>query len=547
MSDLPGGASIPVKFKPGQPLTANDLNEVQRALMLLLLTHTHTGNDQDSPQGALIESEAIAPNAVKGPHISPNAVAKGDIHNGAVGASEIQEKCIDSNHLVDGAVTTAQIEAKAVTLEKLADEVLALLNTPREGATTYAYAAYLDGLIVYPTDTGTWYDWLISETAPVRLHDLPVRRLRDDGGWQPIRSIMPPEQIRPIIPNLDLTTRAEMATSLATILKQNEAVVREVLGDRVAEVRAEGSGWSLTTAAGEKQILADGEVREMLGRLSEAGADLSRAAQPLRTNTLDLSTAFERLAPAPTARQPAERLPIMQPIDRLPIDRLPIERVPLEPLQPIRRLPIDPSLFLDPNPSDDVQERTRTAMLVDPAAINWPVAQEGATLFQPGVGGNAVFSESGQAITFRPDQKPSKEELLAAGRMLYNFGIEADQINPDELLKNPKIYDFLNNPQLLGVGYWTGASRNIRSVTRERRGEQRFVRVRFTVPYSDSSYVVSITPDYQAQAGADGYLPISAHVLRRRAEYVDLLFLRGSTQVNNLAFSIAIHGELVQT
>ena len=163
-----------------------------------------------------------------------------------------------------------------------------------------------------------------------------------------------------------------------------------------------------------------------------------------------------------------------------------------------------------------------------------------------GFGGNGLFDLGFRKSAFRPDQKPSKEELLAAGRMLYNFGIEAEQINPDELLKNPKIYDFLNNPQLLGVGYWTGASRNIRSVTRERRGEQRFVRVRFTVPYSDSSYVVSVTPDYQAQAGADGYQPISAHVLRRRAEYVDLLFLRSSTQVNNLAFSIAIHGELVQ-
>lgn len=544
MSDLPGGAAIPVKFKPGQPLTANDLNEVQRALMLLLLTHNHTGNDQTAPQGELIGPQAIEPNAVKGPHIGPNAVTKGDIHNGAVGASEIQEKCIAANHLVDGAVGTAQIQPQAVTLAKLADEVLALLNTPREGATTYAYCAYLDGLVVYPTDTGHWFDWLINESAPVRLHDLPVRRLRDDGGWQPIRSIMPPEQIRPILPTLDLTTRAEMATSLATILKQNEAVVSDLLGDRIAEVRAEGGQWSLTMAAGEKRTMGDSEVREMLGRLDEAGADLSRATQPLRTSALNLSTAFERLATA----TPIERQPIMQPIERQPIMQ-PIRAIPGSEMiwNPVGRLPIDPSLFLDPNPSDDVQERTRTAMLVDPAAINWPVAQEGTTLFQPGVGGNAVFSESGQAITFQPDREPSKEELVVVGQMLYNFGIESEQISPGELLQNPKVYDFLNNPQLLATGYWTGASRNIRSVTRVRQKGQQVVRIRFTIPYSDSSYVVSVTPDYQDQVGSDGFQPISAHVLRRKADYVDLLFLRGNTQLNKLAFSIAIHGELVQT
>lgn len=154
MSDLPSGAKIPVLFKPGQPLTANDLNEMQKALLLLLYTHDHTGNEQSAPQGVPIGSEAIAPNAVKGQHISVNAVAKGDIHNGAVGASEIAEKCIASNHLVDGAVGTAQIKEKAVTIAKLDDEVIALLKVPREGATTYVYAAYLDGAIAYPTHGG---------------------------------------------------------------------------------------------------------------------------------------------------------------------------------------------------------------------------------------------------------------------------------------------------------------------------------------------------------------------------------------------------------
>ncbi|MFZ5816341.1 MAG: hypothetical protein ACOY93_13760 [Bacillota bacterium] len=543
MSDLPGGARIPVTFKPGQPLTAEELNAMQKELLLLLLTHDHTGNDQASPRGVPIDWQGLAPNAVRGQHISPNAVAKGDIHNGAVGASEIQEKCIGSNHLVDEAVGTPQIKEKAVTLAKLADEVLALLNAPREGATTYGYCTWLDGLIAYPTPDRPWFDWLLDEAAPVRVHDLPIRRLRDDGGWQPIRSILPPDAVRPIIPNLDLATRAEMAVSLAGFFKQNEPVVREVLGGAVAEVRSEGSHWGVTLASGERLSLADAEMKELLGRLGAAGADLTRLNNPLRTESFNLIGAFERAAPIRTAPIYAE------PIRTAPIRRQPIRTAPiiLEPIgtTPIHRLPFDPSLFLNPHPSDDLQERHRIGMLVDPASIGWKGAREGTALYQPGVGGNAVFSDSGQPVTFSPHKNPSKEELLVLSRILYHFGIENDErLHPDYLLKIPKIYDFLNNPHLLAAGYWTGGSRNIRSVIRMRHRGREFVRVRFATPYTDTSYTVSITPDYLFEE-EEAQPPLIPQVLHRRAEYVDLLFFRGSDLVNKLSFSIAIHGELV--
>lgn len=536
MTDLPGGASIPVTFLPGQPLTANELNKLQKELMLLLLTHTHTGNDQPTPQGALIGPDAIQPNAVKGPHIGPNAVTKGDIHNGAVGASEIQEKCVASNHLVDGAVGTAQIKDKSVTMAKLADEVLALLNTPREGATTFAYCAYMEGKVAYPIKDVPWFNWILEEEAPIRLHDLPIRRQRDDGGWQPIRSIVPPDQIKQTQPPLDLTTRAEMATSLASLFKQNETVVRDLLGGAVAEVKSEGSQWNLSMATGEKLAMADADVQELLGRLDTAGADLSRAKEPMRTNTFSLTSALEQLSKETIRMEPTQ--PILKAAGKSPTEII---------WDPSKRPVIDPEVFLDPTPSDDLEERARTAMLVDPKTIDWDVAHEGTTLFQPAAGGNAVFNESGQAITFKPEENPSKEELVVIERMLYHYDfIDQEQgITPDQVLNSPKIYDFLNHPHFLATGYWTGASRNIRAILRMNENGHRFVRVRFATPYTDSSYVVSVTPDFTGSS--HGYMPISAHVLRRKADYVDLLFLQGTVPLEKPNFSIAIHGELVQS
>lgn len=559
MSDLPGGAKIPVPFKAGQPLTATELNEMQKALMLLLLTHDHSGNEQDAPQGVNVGSNAIANNAIKGQHISVNAVAKGDIHNGAVGASEIAEKSVASNHLVDGAIGTPQIQEKAVTMAKLADEVVALLNTPREGATTYAYAAYLDGVIAYP-GTATWFDWLVEPEMPVRFHDLPIRRLRDDGGWQPIRTILPPEQIRNIIPNVDMTTRAEMAGSLASIFKQNESLVRDLVGNPITEVKTEGSQWTVTLGDGQMRILADTEMKELLGRLGSAGADLSRMSNPLRTSsTMNMLSAFERLASDASSLKMMAAQPGMDSLTGQPM----AVRAPSQPYQPIYqpppamvkagsinmanfRVPIDPALFLDPNPSDDLKERGRVALLIDPQTVDWQIPQEGATFFQPGVGGNAAFTDNGQAITFDRNRRPSKEEMVVVDRILHHFAIEDDdRINPEILLALPKFIDFLNNPQLLAAGYWTGAARNIRGVVRTRYQNRDIVRVRFATPYTNASYVVSVTPDFKVND--ESFIPISAHVLRRRADYVDLLFLRGDVPYSKLSFSIAIHGELVQS
>jgi|GEM_PF-5174844 len=547
MPVLPGGAKIPVNFKPGQPLTANDLNALQEALMYLLLTHDHTGNEQVAPQGVVIGSEAIAPNAVKGPHISPNAVNKGDIHNGAVGASEIAEKCIGTNHIVDDAITTKQIKDSTVTLAKLADEVLTLLNTPREGATTYGYCAYLEGWKVYPTVEGNWWDWLLDAKAPVRVHDLPIRRLRDDGGWQPVRSILPPDQVRPILPNVDMTTRAEMAGSLAGLFKSNEATVQQVLGGSVHEVRAEGNQWLLSLSSGQQLSLADEQLQDLVARLGTAGADLSRMEEPLRTaRSLTLNSALGGTSFAARAYR-------LAPINHLPVEsvRAPINTAPVSgsgyTYNPNIRLNIDPSVFLNPTPSDDLTERSRTAMLIDPSAIGWEVAQEGATFFQPGIGGNAVFTETNQPIQFKPGEKPSREEVQVIQQMLYHFGLEDDErfANVDYLLSIPKVYDLFNNPQLFAVGYWTGANRNLRSVTRMQQNEVPFVRIRFARAYTDSSYVVNVTPDFLPQSlGAD---PIIAQVYRRRADYMDLVFLQDGVPINRLSFSFTIHGELVQS
>jgi hypothetical protein len=497
MSDpLPGGAQIPVEFTAGQPLTETELNTLQQELLQLILTHTHGGNELASPQGPKLGSEAIKDDNILGRHIASNAITRGHIAAGEVGSSEIGEHQVADHHLADNAVVTRTIAKSNVTLEKLADEVLALLNAPKEGATTYGYFAWLDGQVAYP-NLEPWYGWLTDPAVPVRAHDLPILRMRDDGGWQPIEVIMPPGDLKGnIIGNV----------SQPVVTAATEAPV---------------------TMAAEETL----KMTEMDTQALASEAPALREYKALAT-----SLPISEIINVPIA-----------PIGSLV--PLPIHQIISQPIRIIRDprftipIHIDTPAGVNVQPTEDLTERNRVAMEVNPEQIGWDVGVQGNTVFHPGAGSNRIFNDANEQIEFRPDRQPSNTEMLTIDRMLYNYDIPQ---SAEEILRvdKGKIYDFLNNPHQLPSGYWTGATQNVRSVVRMLQNDREFVRIKFNVAYNSANYAVLVTPEFDRKHGL-GFFPA---VLQRAKDYVDISFMTTQNQmVNKVNFNLAIHGELAES
>lgn len=563
MSDsLPGGAKAPVTFVAGQPLTENDLNTLQRELLRLILTHSHGGNDLAVPQGEQITRDGIAKGAVHGSHIAGNVITRGHISHGAIGGSEIAQQQVGQEHLTDSAVVTRAIEKGNVTLEKLSEEVQALLKAPREGATTYGYAVWLDGRIGFP-GTAQWFDWLVKPTSPVRVHDLPILRMRDDGGWQPIDVILPPEKLRPHIGTIVLSepgtvtdeigTRTQMADSFAGFFKAQGATAAAAVGDRVTDVQADGSTWVLKLDGGQSRTVTDTQLHAALTEIGARGIALSGISSPMAalkrfSGTSGTMRTLKGAAAGPLAATTVPGTRVVSPVNAevpAPISIIanPIKRVINDPRFRVP-IQIDTPASLNIVPTDDLIERNRVAMEVNPQEIGWDVGMQGSAIFHPGIGSNLVFDDGKVPVTFQPDRQPSDRELQMIDRILYNFDIT--DITPDMLLGvgKTKIYDFLNNPHLLPAGYWTGATRNVRSVTRMRGGMGAVVRVSFSVPYISADYVVHVTPEQRGTAVV-GLIPL---VMARTTAFVDIAFVTTQNVLNNqVNFNFIIHGELGQS
>jgi hypothetical protein len=460
MSDaLPAGAKIPCTFEEGQPLTAEELNRLQSELLGLILSHTHAGNGAAPPQGVQLGSDAIAAGAIKSEHIRTDSISRGHIRAGAVGASELGEKQVGANHLNADAVTTPAIRNGNVTLDKLSDDIKALLNAPRQGATTYCYCTYLPGTVAFPVDTNKkWSDWLTVKDEPIRLHDIPVTRLREDGGIQPIITVMPAADFKLDLPIFRSTIEPMTSFAANTFGK------------------------------------LEGETA------SEPAAKAAKAAK-----------AASVPAPAPKAMSFATNTAL----------------------------------------SDNLTERSRITMEIDAdiAGISSGNAVKKSIVLNPGTGGNAPFSDKNEPIVFANGIEPSAEMKKSFDQILYNYGIDL-QVGVDPFQAGlDKLIDFVNNPHLLPVGYWTGAARNIDSVIRmkdDKTAGKKWIRIKFAVPYaSESGYVVSVMPETK---DADPKLLIPM-VLHRSTDYVDIAFQTLDSTlkfdyVDTANFNVVIQGEL---
>lgn len=196
----------------------------------------------------------------------------------------------------------------------------------------------------------------------------------------------------------------------------------------------------------------------------------------------------------------------------------------------------------------ELADRTHLRMTAEPAQIGWGINLVGDAVFYPGVPGNSAFTGNHQPVVVNPGDSLTTTHGAMVKRWLHHLGIPENKVvglNPVP----PHLITALNNPALLPVGYWSGRSHNVRSVTRMKEETavlgfiRYFVRVRFVRPYKDASYTVTATTDAQSSNS-----PVTAMVLRRSPEFVDLMFAYpsgpGATVIDKPSFSLAILGEL---
>ena len=101
-----------IRRNPGDLITAEDWNKMQRDIRDAIQTHKHTGTSTDD--GVKIPTDGIEDNAVTSAKIADRAVTKEKL------ADEVKEAIKEAGAIPDGAITTPKLADRAVTKEKLA-------------------------------------------------------------------------------------------------------------------------------------------------------------------------------------------------------------------------------------------------------------------------------------------------------------------------------------------------------------------------------------------------------------------------------------------
>ncbi len=541
---MPDPIDIPSQFGAGVPLSATQLNALQREILRQLYTHTHQGDHN----GPALETDAYQNLSVTAPKLADRAVEARALADGAVTARAVADGAIEASALAKGAVKTKHIADGAVTEAKLSAAVQLLLRRTGDSASSASQIIWRDPVVVFdpppngPTRPPGWtiigaisdpvlVDWqplvigLNPDGTPIRLNP----RIRDIGGVITLEAFEVFDENRPLILTNPLLARAIDEAVLDTSF--------EIEISRAFEVEG------LTGGA----IAGDMVTRELDGLVGAGDLQLRTREMGAGLAMRSVSAPLEMSMPVPPPS--AAVLPQAKPI-----------KVSLT--------------------KSGQQVATRMTSISSIDIDGKPVAKgaDGSFTVSAGFVGKESFIEDGMPLEFRSiGNRSGRIRAAKAGReILYNLGIDKEYIaslkdapgaaqlanirkamDGDDtfyLPTNPMwggqswLPDILNRPDLFGTGYAISGGRNILDVTRRTTwgdAPTNYVRIRFITPYRNSAYSVSVTPRMKS-----GFQMISAHIRAKTPDSCDIQFrgLQGNggvVDVNNLSFDLAVFGQLV--
>lgn len=576
---MPGPVTIPNPFAPGVPLSAQQLNALQEAILQRLQDHGHTGGEN----GPALATVAYSDKSVTEPKIADGAVSLRTLAAGAVSGSALAAGAVGPDALADGAVKTRHIADAAVTEEKLSAAVRLLLHRTGDSVSSASQVIWRDPIVVFPSepDEPTIVDWWLNPDLTGELPEIigldpnhdpiilnPQVLIGNDGKpivqvWEVFGEDRPLVKERPELAKtmdgaiLDASTEISLTGGFQAT---GDLGVVTMTGGGLA-----GGGRILggTTFGGAGGNVLVGGIQGTLGGRTGTfggggfaggnfGPGMMRAAPPLPE--------ADSVSPRPEAAAP-EAAPAAAPATMA-------ARAPATGAAPL-------TVTLTES-GKETAARMTTVGYVDSDGKSASAGDEGAFLVTAGFGGSSTFSEDGNTIDYRSlgNAAERREAATAVQRTLLNLGIDRSYVDavgknltseqrndlialidgdPNALVVTNVFWatwlvDVMVMPGLLGTGFAISGGRNIASVTLRTHGtgsnKAEFVRVKFTTPYRNAAYSVSATPRMKT-----GFDLISAHVRHKTTEFCDILF-RGLKDggavedVNRISFDLAVFGQL---
>nr|WP_325248785.1 hypothetical protein [Amylibacter sp.] len=551
---MPNPIVIPAEFGPGVPLSARELNELQKEILRQLYSHTHEGDENGPP----LDTPAYQDRSVTAPKLADKAVEARAIAEGAIGAAHIADGAIGPNALADSAVETRHLKNGAVSEEKLSAQVQLMLRRTGDSASSASQVIWRDPIVVWepigtrPTIIDTFID-------PELVYWLP-----------PVIGLDPddlPIQLNPKIIQVDGKPTLQPFETFGTSnpLKAENPELAFTLEDAIFSTTVE------IETVGAFEVLSGGvEILRESGAIGGAGLSGAVAMPTAPAVAAVGAPAMMRMAThAPlSASAPAPMAPTA-PTTATPHTAAPAA-APASTREPI-------SIKLTEG-GQMAAARMTSVGAVDINGKPVPAGSPDSFTVSSGFVGKQSFFAEGESVDFRDlGNQSERDRAAAAGKsMLYNLGIDAQYLDAvggalsDDLRNNIQraingdagfyradnpmwggtswLPDILDRPDLFGSGYAISGGRNILDVTRQQvanaAAQTHYVRVRFIKPYQNSAYSVSVTPRLKF-----GFQMISGHIRNKSPGQCELTFkgLRANgsvVDVNNLSFDLAVFGKL---
>lgn len=553
---MPNPIVIPAEFSPGVPLSARELNELQKEILRQLYSHTHEGDEN----GPALDTAAYQDRSVTAPKLADKAVEARAIADGAIGTAHIADGAIGPNALADSAIETRHLKNGAVTEEKLSAQVQLMLRRMGDSASSASQVIWRDPIVVWepidtrPTLIDTFIDpGLVYWKPPViglNPDDVPIQLnpkiIQVDGKpkLQPFETFGVSNPLTTENPELAFTLEDAIFN---TTLEIETVGAFEVLSGGVQILRESGAigGVGLPAA----MAMSTGPAMSTVPAVATGGAPAMMRMEAPASESVSASAPSALSAAARTAAPAAMAVSAPEPI----------------------------SIKLTEG-GQMAAARMTSVGAVDINGKPVPVGSPDSFTVSSGFVGKQSFFAEGESVDFRDlGNQGERDRAAAAGKsMLYNLGIDTQYLDSvggalsNDLRSNIEramngdagfyradnpmwggtswLPDILDRPDLFGSGYAISGGRNILDVTRQQVANAatgiHYVRVRFIKPYQNSAYSVSVTPRLKF-----GFQMISGHIRNKSPSQCELTFkgLRANgsvVDVNNLSFDLAVFGKL---